>query len=683
MSLQELFYPESVAVIGSMTPGKLGSVLLKQIVDGNFPGKLYAINPKAMGAFSVPGYESIMSIGKHVDLAIIASPSATVAGVLEDCGQSGVKAAVVITAGFSEAGNKDAEVEIARIAGKYGIRMVGPNCAGIVNTSAHLFPTLEIHPPAGGVALISQSGALGGVVLAWAEEQGLGISKFVSYGNGADLSQEDLLRYLSTDPETKVVAIYVESVKNGRAFIEALESCSRVKPVVVIKAGRTGVGRRATASHTGSMAGEDAVYEAAISQSGAVRVKSVEEMLDLCFGFLNLPPVDGNRVVIVTNSGGPGVLAADYGEEIGLNVAEPASEAMDILKTFLPPQCALRNPIDLTVEGTGEQYYRTFMTVLDNFDAAIGMNICPPYLDAMQHAQGVLRASQESGKPFVANFIPNQIVKDSVQFLKDNRIPNFPSGEKAMAALAKMAQYARSQKKLGERERHSVLMDRADQIPKKSLPLSPILEPAAMGWLAENGIPVPAYRFAQDEDEVLTACEEIGFPVVMKIVSPDILHKSEFGGVEVNIQNEEEALHAYRSIVSKAQRQDVRGVMVYPMITGGQEVLVGLSTDDQFGPVVAVGLGGIFTEVWRDISLRIAPIDLHTANEMIDSLKSVKMLRGVRGKPPRDVGALSELLVKFSYLPFQYPEISEIDLNPVFVFETGLVAGDVRIIKRP
>lgn len=686
MSLQSLFYPQATAVIGSMTPGKLGWVLLRQMLDGGYEGKLFAVNPKAQGAFEVAGFASVAEIGKPVDLAVIASPAATVKEVMEDCGRAGVGAAVVITSGFSEMGNQAGEDEILETARRYNIRFVGPNCAGIVNTAHRLYPTLELHPPAGGVALVSQSGALGGVVLAWAREQGLGISKFVSYGNGPDLSQVELLHYLADDPETKVVAVYIESVKDGRAFMAALEACSRVKPVVVIKAGRTGAGQRATASHTGSLAGSDAVYDAAFRQCGAVRVKSVEQMLDLCAGFLHLPPLNGRRIIIVTNSGGPGVLAADLAEELGLEVAEPSPAAIETLRSFLPAHCAFRNPIDLTVEGTESGYRRTLETVLPEFDAAVAMNICPPYLDSMGLARGVLDAANAAGKPLATNFIPAEVVANSVAFLKENGIPNFPSGERAVTVLSEMARYYLTRKK---RSAQNSLGDSPHRMPEKlaaqpqKLPGSgQMLEPEAMSWLQENDIPAPQFRQAASGDEAVEACAAIGYPVVMKVVSPDILHKSDVGGVVVGIRDEGAARAAFEAMRSAARGKDFRGVVVYPMIKDAQEVLVGLSHDPQFGPVVAFGLGGIYTEIWRDVVLRIAPVGLGEAREMIGEIRSIRLLQGARGRKPCDLEALARMLVNFSQLPFRYPEIGEIDLNPVFLMPDGLVIGDVRVIRK-
>jgi acyl-CoA synthetase (NDP forming) len=393
MSLKSLFYPRGVAVVGSVSEGKIGYELIRQILDGGYRD-VFAVNPKAQGVFSVSGYETVTRIDHPVDLAVIVSPPPTVAGVLEDCGRAGVKAAVIITAGFSEVGNSADEEEIKRVAQKHTIRFAGPNCAGIVNTGHRLFPTLETRPPAGGVTIIAQSSAVGGVFLAWAKEYGLGISKFVSYGNGADLNEIDLLRYLADDPETKVVGLYIESVTDGRDFMQAVRACVIQKPVVIIKAGRTRSGRRATLSHTGSMAGADAVYDAAVRQCGGIRVHTIEEMFDLCEGFLTVPPVKGHRVAIVTNSGGPGVLAADRAEEVGLDVAEPSLELNDKLSEFLPAHCALKNPIDLTVEGTEDGYRKTLLAVLQEYDAALALNVATPYLDSVPLARGTCDAAK-------------------------------------------------------------------------------------------------------------------------------------------------------------------------------------------------------------------------------------------------------------------------------------------------
>ena len=325
MTLHSLFYPRNVVLVGSVAEGKIGYELLRQVLKGGYHD-LYTVNPKGQGALDVPAYTAIASVSGPVDLAVITAPAATVAAVLEQCGQAGVKAAVIIASGFSEMGNKAGEVELKAIAARHGIRIVGPNCAGIINTSHHLCPTMETLPPPGPVALISQSGALAGVVLGWAARDGLGISKFVSYGNRADVNEVDLLEYLADDNETQVVGVYIETVSDGRRFMAATAACAARKPVIVIKAGRGESGRRATLSHTGSLAGSDAVYDAALRQCGAIRVESAEELFDLCRGFVGIPQgVRGRRVAIVTNSGGPSILAADRAEEVDLVVAEPGA----------------------------------------------------------------------------------------------------------------------------------------------------------------------------------------------------------------------------------------------------------------------------------------------------------------------------------------------------------------------
>lgn len=674
MSIQSLFYPRGVAVVGSTSEGKLGYELIRQILDGGYH-HLFAVNPKAQGAFSVPGYDAVVKIDRPVDLAVIVSPTSTVPGVLEDCGRAGVKTAVIITAGFSEVGNSAGEDEVKRVAEQYGIRFVGPNCAGILNTRHHLFPTLESRPPAGEAALIAQSGALGGVVLSWAKEYGLGISKFVSYGNGADLNEVDFLPYLASDPETKVVALYIESVAHGREFMQAVHECARQKPLVVIKAGRTQSGQRAALSHTGSMAGTDVVYDAALRECGAIRVHTIEEMFDLCKGFLYVPPLKGRRVAIVTNSGGPGVMATDRAEEIGLQVAETSPDLKEELSEFLPPHCALENPFDVTVEGTEDEYRKTLLAVLREYDAALALNIATPYLDSVPLARGICDAAEQSGKPVVASFLPPQIVVEGIAYLREHGVPNFATGERAVAALAHMADY----------ETRKAVSRSLPKIPRGQRPLpsdGEMLEPEAMAWLRENGIPVPDFRFAATQAETVRGSREIGYPVVMKVVSPDILHKSDCGGVVLDIRDDEAALAAFRAIRQAARGKDFRGVVIYPMIEGAREVLLGLSHDPQFGPVVAFGLGGIYTEIWHDISLRVAPIDCVGAGAMIREINSFPLLKGVRGEKSCDLGALADLLVSFSLLPFLYPDIDEIDLNPVFLFSKGLVVGDVRVIRK-
>jgi acyl-CoA synthetase (NDP forming) len=402
--------------------------------------------------------------------------------------------------------------------------------------------------------------------------------------------------------------------------------------------------------------------------------------------------IGGRRVVIVTNSGGPGVLAADRAEEVGLDVAEPSPALKVKLSTFLPPHCALKNPIDLTVEGTEEGYRETLLAALQEYDAALALNVATPYLDSVPLARGVCDAAGLSGKPVVASFLPGPIVAQAIPYLQERGIPNFATGERAVTALGRMAAWASqrvgesasqrvsesaNQRDFGELSRAVGESAQQGRLPGDG----PILEHEAMAWLRENGIPVPDFRFAASREEAVQGCREIDYPVVMKVVSPDILHKSDYGGVILDIRDDEAALAAFETIQRAASGKDLRGVVIFPMIRDAQEVLLGLSRDPQFGPVVVFGLGGIYTEIWRDIALRVAPVERAEAEDMIREIQSFPLLQGARGQAPRDLDALAELLVTFSRLPSRYPDIGEIDLNPVFLFAEGLVVGDARVIR--
>lgn len=683
MNLDPLFSPACTAVAGSVSEGRLGSVLLRQIQLGGYMGELYAVNPKGQGVHGLPGFPSLQACPTRPDLVVVASPAGTVAGVLEDAGRAGVKAAVIITSGFAETGNHTGESEILETARRWGIRFVGPNCAGIINAHQQFYPTLEVHPPAGRLAVISQSGALGAVLLALAGEQGTGISKFVSYGNGSDIGPAELLEALAEDPLTGLVGLYIESVRDGRHFMHALAACASRKPVLVIKAGRTEAGKRATASHTGSLAGSDTVYTAAFERAGALRVNSAAELMEVCSGFLSLPPVTGSRLVIVTNSGGPGVLAADLAEELGLQVSEPPAEVQEGLRTFLPPHCSLRNPIDITVEAGEDWYERTLQAVLPACDAAIAMNIAPAYLDPMDIARGVSRAAASSGKPVAANFLPAQVVGGSVAYLKEHGLPNFASGEQAVRAIHALSRLPALARRAASLPAQEKLVENL-QARQASLPAGgQILEPDAMAWLRRNGIPVPDFQLAASPGEAVETARQIGWPVVLKVVSAGVLHKSDKGGVVTGIHDEAGVRQAFEQVRAAASGADFQGALVYPMLKGGVEVLVGLSRDPQFGPVVVFGLGGIYTEVWKDVSLRLAPVGRDEALGMIAETKAARLLAGARGRLPGDLQALAALVECVSHLPFLYPGLGELDLNPVFVFPEGVCAADVRIIRQP
>lgn len=677
-SMKAMFSPEGVAVYGSAAEGKLANVLVHRIIEGGLK-KVYAVNPKGLGVLDVqvPGYTTILDVEDKVDLAVIAAPAKTVAGVMEECGQKGVKAAVIISSGFSEAGNAEGEKEIMDIAKKYGIRCVGPNCAGLVNTHSGLVATLETMPPKGSISMVSQSGAIGGSFMALSASDGVGIAKFLSYGNGADLTAIDLLQYLKNDPETKVVAIYVESVKDGREFMDTVKEVAAVKPVVIVKSGRSSFGQRAAMSHTGSMAGADNVFDAAIKQCGAIRANTLKEMFDICKGFSLMEDMKGRKVAVVTNSGGPGVMSTDKAEEVGLDIPVSSEALRNELASFLPAFAGMKNPIDLTVEGTGEQYELAIKAAMKEMDAALVIYVGTPYLKAMPVAEGIVKA-RATGKPVAAMMQVGSDIAESIKYLRENGVPCYENGEGAMAVFAKMAEYYEKNKNNGTvescfynvEEKGSIFGEGRDRL----------LEPEAYAVLSENGISVPDYSFVKSKSEAMTEADKLGYPLVMKVVSPQIIHKSDVGGVILPINSADEAGAAFDKLEKVGEGKDFRGVIMVPMLKNGREVIFGLTKDPQFGPVVAFGMGGVYTEVLKDISLRIAPITEETAMEMIKELKTYPILAGVRGQASVDMEKLSRAIAEFSQLPFKFKDLKEADLNPVYLYEDSLCAVDARIL---
>ena len=677
---EALFRPRGVAIVGSISEGKIGRVLIDQLLDGGFTD-VVVVNPRGLGA---RGVHAVSSLGERSpgssprDLAVVASPAATVADVLEDAGKAGVQVAVIITAGFSESGDSKAEDELLRIARQFSIRLIGPNCAGIVNTKHRLFPTLETRPPLGDVAFVSQSGALGGAVLSWAEEQGIGFSKFVSYGNGVDLTDVDFLDALREDDESKVVCLYIETVSDGRKFMEAARRLAAVKPLIVIKSGRSQSGSRAALSHTGSMAGTDAVFDAALRQCGAIRVDGIEEMFDLCRGFTMLPPVRGSRLAIVTNSGGPGVLAVDHAEICGLRVEPPSNGLRDRLEQKLQPFCGFDNPFDLTVQGGEDDYRDVLIDVLSEYDAALAINVNTPYIDSAPLAHGIVDAARKTGKPIAASFMAGKPAQAAFPVLREGGVPSFATGERAVRVLALMTERER----VAEASTASAAGD-TQAISPDTEPLPwgrRPLETEAMDWLEELGFPVIERRWARTAEEAFHAVREFVRPVAMKVVSPSIVHKTDAGGMILNVAGADDAMTAFEQLRQIAGDRAFRGALISPMIPDPVEILVGLSHDPHFGPVIACGFGGIYTEVLQDVAFRVAPIDQREAQVLIDGLRGAAILHGVRGRAPRDLGALAKLLADVSELPFRFPEIGEFDMNPVFLFERGLRIGDVRLI---
>lgn len=677
MNLDVMFSPKSTAVFGSASPGKLANVLVHRLMEGGME-TIYAVNPKGLGVEAVPGYTSILEIEEPVDLAVIAAPAKTVAGIMEECGQKGVKAAIIISSGFSEAGNAAGEKEVMAIAGKYGIRCVGPNCAGLINTHGNLVATLETMPPKGSISMISQSGAVGGEFMALSGNDGVGIAKFLSYGNGADLTVIDLLEYLKTDAETKVIALYLESVKAGRAFMEAVKQAALVKPVVIVKSGRSSMGQRAAMSHTGAMAGSDAVFDAALKQCGAIRVDTLKELFEVCKGFSLMPPMEGRKIAIVTNSGGPGVMTTDRADKLNMQVPETSPEIRTALAEFLPAYAGMKNPVDITVEGTGEQYGKAAQTMLQEMDGSVVIYVGTPYLQSMPVAEQIVASSKSVEKPVCAVMQVGTDVTESIAYLQENGIPCYEIGEDAAFVLEKMAAYSEWKQSASDASCFAA----AEPEGKLFETSNRLLEPEAMALLQKNGISVPDYAFVRTREEAMAAAAARDTQLVMKVVSPQIIHKSDVGGVILHISTPEQAGEAFDRLEKIGEGKDFRGAILCPMLKSGKEAILGLTRDAQFGPVVAFGMGGIYTEVLKDVTFRVAPVSEETAREMISEIKMYPLLKGVRGEAGCDLDALAKAIAAFSELPFRYPDLEEADLNPIFLYEDGLCAVDARILGK-
>ncbi len=703
VALDRLFRPRAVAVFGSARQGKIAHQIVTQLVRAGYPGRLAVVNPKAEPPEdfpAIPAFTAARQLDGGLDLAVLALPAQFVEQALREAGAAGAPAAVVITSGYAEAGNLEAERRLAAAAREAGVRLVGPNCAGVMNTAARLSASIEPRALPGRVAFITQSGAVGGAVLGLAATRGIGFSKFVSYGNRADLGEPELLEYLADDPETDVIALYLEAVGDGGRLVPVLSKAAAAKPVIAIKAGRTSTGRRAASSHTGSLAGADEVYAAAFRRAGVIRAAGVEELLDLCDAFAHLQAPAGRRVAIVTNSGGPGILAADRAEELGLQPAEPSAELRARLREFLSERCAVGNPVDLTVEGTGANYERTLRLLLGGgYDAAIAIDVATPFLDSLDLARGVIAAREalreEGGapKPIAAVFAAGEVVAEAVKVLQGAGLPCFPSGERAALALAR----------LREREELLAIARRAAPGPLPGGPLSggplpggpspaerplpwpsasggePVLEPEVWAFLESQGLPFPAHRFCR------TAAEAAGlagpaaggitpalrFPLVMKLVSPEVSHKSDRGGVVLGLADAASLRRAFEELACRFAGAAFRGALVADQVEGGLEAIVGLKRDPVFGPVVLAGMGGVWTELLQDVAVRLAPVGEEEALEMLEGLKSARILAGYRGSPPRDRRALARLIARVSLLAVEYPGIAELDLNPVLVLPEG------------
>jgi len=695
--LDTFFSPQSVAVIGaSREPEKLGYAVLANLKEEAYPGRLYPVNPKADEILGLKAYPSVLDIPDPVDLAVVVIPYHFVPAVLEECGQKGVSSVVVISAGFREAGREglDRERELIEIAERYDLRIIGPNCLGVIDTATPLNATFAAGmPPGGPIAFMSQSGALGTAVLDMAMAGRVGFSKFVSLGNKADVSEIDLLEAWGDDSASKVILIYVEGLPDGQKFIKVAQEVARHKPVIAIKSGVTKSGSRAVSSHTGSLAGSEEAYKAAFRQAGVIRAASMEKLFDYARAFAYQPLLAGGRIGIVTNAGGPGILATDALERAELKIPRLSRETMEALETYLPGAASAANPVDVLGDARADRYEQAVQLVLDdpNVDGLVVIVTPQAMTEIEKTAYAVGRMAQKSDKPVLGCFMGEARIEAGIEVLWEHGVPNYPFPERAAKALAAMSDYRRQRERpVLEPETCTTHISPVRELFDRVRAEGRVSIGDAEAWtvLDTYGFTVPQSHLAESPEEAIDLAEEMGYPVVMKIASPDILHKTDVGGVKLNLRSPDDVRDAFDLMVYRAGRYvpDARlwGCQVQQMVTGGREVLLGMSCDPQFGPLVAFGLGGIYVEALKDVSFRVAPFNRREADEMIREIRSYPLLEGVRGESPADHEAMVDALLRISQLVTDFPEIVELDINPLMVFDEGrgAMAIDMRLVLR-
>ncbi len=709
--LDAIFAPRSIAVLGASTQkGKVGYDILSNIIESRFTGDIYPVNPKADEILGKKTYKSILDVpADEVDLAIvILSPKLALAAVSEAI-EKNIKGMVIVSAGFREVGAEGREIEDQIVAKcrAAGVRLVGPNCLGVINPDdrIRLNASFSVRmPSAGNISFISQSGALCTSVLDFAADRDFGFSKFISIGNKADVEELDLLRYLHEDPETDVIMMYLEELRAGREFIDEVKkitSGGRPTPILAIKSGRTSAGAQAAASHTGALAGSDAVYDAIFKQSGIIRCNTIDELFDFAsaFSFKKSTPLgklvrkipSGNRVAIVTNAGGPGIIATDMTLNTGLELAKFSKETVAQLAETLPPTANIHNPVDVIGDASFDRYQNALSAVIrdDNVDGALVILTPQSMTNALETAKAIVDIAQPVRKPILCCFMGVVDVSPGVKYLQEHGYPVYKFPENAANAFAALYKFSSW---VNREHMPQLVMEHDKQkaagIIKDSLAAGKTYlgEVEGNALLECYGFPVLKTYLAKSEDEAVKAANEIGMPVVMKIVSPQIIHKSDAGGVMVNLKTEDKVRAAYRQIVENAKNYDAKaeitGVMVVKHAPKGEEIILGANRYPVFGPLLMFGLGGIFVEVFKDVEFRLAPINVNESHRMINAIKGAKILKGYRGNPPADMEVLKRLMVCLSDLMVNHPEISEIDINPLLAHAEGKGAtvADCRII---
>jgi acetate---CoA ligase (ADP-forming) len=698
-AINGLMQPKSIAIVGaSSTPGKIGYTVLKNIIESGYKGAIYPINPGATELLGIKTYASVLDVPGPIDAAAIVVPSKFVAQVTEECGKKGVKGLIVITSGFSEVGRRDLENEVVEIARRYGTRVLGPNIVGLLSNSDHLNASFApFLPLAGKASLVSQSGALLIAIDASSFTRHVGFDKLISIGNMSDVDFADTITWLNNDPNTFAISLYIEGFKDGRAFIDACKNAR--KPIIALKAGTSAHGAAAAASHTGSLAGAAKIYGAAFQQAGVIQATDLNNLFDRTLALSMQPPMKGDNLIIITNGGGVGVLATDSAEKYGVPLKFVPADVQTELKKHMPEFGSAKNPVDLTGMAGIDWYKDSVRYALAHewTDGLVVLYCETAITDPSEIARGIKEAVDESGfmgkKPVTCCFVGGVASAKAMEYLLNNNIPSYGAPDNAVNAIASLREYFRMQALAAEPNYPCAPENRSQALEiiakARADGRNSLTEVEAKQVFAAYGLLVTETSLSKTEDEAVELARRIGYPVVMKIVSPDILHKSDAGGVKVNLKDEAAVRDAFRTILSNSRKYkadaNIHGVAVQEMAPWGTEVILGSVNDPTFGPTVMFGLGGIFVEVLKDVTFRVAPVPSSQAARMLEEIRGAPILAGVRGEKPRDRAALADTICLYStMIQDLQDEISETDANPVLVYEEGrgLKVVDARIILK-
>lgn len=691
--LESLLYPNAVAVMGaSRTPGKVGYEIATNLIDSEFAGDIVPVNPSGGELLGHKVYASLEEYGKPIDMSVIAVPTAAVKEAVNDSLRAGAKAITVVTAGFKEVGEEGArlEREIADLCRSSGARLLGPNCLGLINTHHHMNASFARYTPRqGGISVLSQSGALCTAILDWATSRKMGLATLVSIGNKADLSETDFLAAFADDEKTRVVVGYLESIGSGDEFIRVAESVAVVKPVVILKAGTTCAGSKAASSHTGALAGADIAYGAAFKRAGVIRADTFESLLDYATALAMQPIPKGDRTAIITNAGGPGTMAADAVELAGMTVASLNPSTTCSLRGKLPAAASVGNPIDVLGDADPERYAAALEAAQSDPEVdAIIVILTPQAMTKPAETARAITACISGEKPVLASFMGGADVMPGREELVAANLPDYPSPERAVAALKAMVDYAAwRQRPPRIVTRFPVNRRRVERIISRQLRANRLYvgEVRAKEILKAYDFNVPDGRLVSMVEEAVEAAPRIGYPLAMKIVSPDIIHKSDMGGVKLSLNSAQEVADAFELMMLRIKRRApdalLEGVYLEHMVPKGREVILGVTRDPQFGPMLMFGLGGIFVEVMKDVTFHLAPITSDEAMAMLMGTRSYKLLEGLRGQAGVNLAAIAEALQRISQLVTDFPQIAELDINPFMVAPVGeeSVAADARI----